>query len=124
MMNIIIGKKRHALKDMEDRIYVLNPHITDEAIFEDVKNGKEIAIKDGEFYPLVNNCNLDDGTMIFCFIYNNELIIGETEERTDGEDIDYFDINCEEVLNIPEEIKAKASKYCYYLFNDKYAKFN
>ena len=124
MMNIIIGKKRHGLKDMEDRIYVLNPHITDESILKDIDNGKEIIIQDGDLYALVNRCNFDDGIMIFCFIYNNELIIGETEERTDGEDIDYFDINCEEVLNIPEEIKAKASKYCYYLFNDKYAKFN
>lgn len=122
MIKIIIGKKKYAFKDM-DIIYTLNPHVTDEAIFEDIKNGKETIIQDGEFYPLVNNCNLDDGTMIFCFIYNNELIIGETEERTDGEDIDYFDINCEEV-HIPKEIKAKASKYCYYLFNDKYAKFN
>lgn len=124
MMNIIIGKKKYAFKDTEDRIYTLNPHTTDEAIFKDIENGKEVTIKDGEFYPLINRCNLDDGTMIFCFIYNNELIIGETEEGTDGEDIDYFDINCEEVPDIPKEIKAKASKYCYYLFNDKYAKFN
>ena len=124
MIKIIIGKKKYAFKDTEDRIYTLNPHITDEAIFEDVKNGKEVTIKDREFYPLVNNCNLDDGTMIFCFIYNNELIIGETEESADGDSY-YFDINYEEVSDIiPEEIKAKASKYCYYLFNDKYAKFN
>lgn len=122
MKKIVLGWYGFRCEEESSDIYMLDAHVTLECVENDLKdNGEEVIINDNEFYCLLNRSNLDDETLVFCFIYNGRLVIGETD--VDCDDIDFYNIDCEDVYDIPTEIKEKALKYCYHLCDNKYAKF-
>ncbi len=123
MKKIVIGRYGFKCSEETENEYMISTWgIGGDGKFHMGEVEETLNVKENHFYKVYHTeCNRDgEVETIIVFIHNNKIVVGEYFETNT---IDFYDMEEEEIYDIPKDIENKAIKFCYYGCKEKYAEF-
>lgn len=125
MKKIVIGRHGFKCAEETENEYMLSTYgVCADGKFRMGEINKEKVIKENRFYKIRQWHYCKDELIVFCFIHNDKLVVGECCKDENGNRYAcYYDMEEEDVENIPEDIQKKAISYCNHNCKEEYAEF-